>query len=334
MSWLLIEFGKSLPNMEIAPFWYILPLAFLLDIILGDPQWLPHPIRWIGKWIEIWEPYFRKFNFSLTTSGYLFALTLVFGTFVITWGVLYIARSIHPFFYTIMQIVLIYYTLSVKSLRSAAMDIYKILKFGKLQEAKYKLSHIVGRDVESLDESAVMRGTAESVAENLVDGVVSPLFFATLGGASLAMTYKMINTLDSMIGYKNEEYREFGRCSARLDDLANFIPARISIPIISLAAIIIKGAGRKTFITAIKEGRNHLSPNAGFPEAAFAGGLGIKLGGPNYYKGNLVDKAYTGSHLGDIDVEHIRQACQLMVISALLCLILCWGCVILFGLSI
>ena len=319
--------------MEIAPFLYILPLAFLLDLILGDPRWLPHPIRWIGKWIEVWEPSFRKFNFSLTASGYLFAFSLVFGTFIITWGVLYVAKVIHPYFYTIMQIVLIYYTLSVKSLRSAAMDIYKTLKCGKLQEAKYRLSHIVGRDVETLDEKGVMRGTVESVAENLVDGVVSPLFFAALGGASLAMTYKMINTLDSMIGYKNEEYREFGRCSARLDDVANFIPARLSIPIISLAAFIVGGAGSESFITAIKEGRNHPSPNAGFSEAAFAGVLGIKLGGPNYYKGNLVNKPYIGSHLGDIDVEHIRQACNLMVISALLCLILCWGCVTLFGLS-
>ena len=316
--------------MEIAPFWYMLPLAFLFDIILGDPRWLPHPIRWIGKWIEAWEPYFKKLTFSLICSGYLFALTLVFGTFVITWGTLYIAKTIHPYFYIIMQIVLVYYTLSVKSLRSAAMDIYKTLKSGKLQEAKYKLSYIVGRDVESLDERAVMRGTVESVAENLVDGVVSPLFFATLGGAPLAMTYKMINTLDSMIGYKNEEYREFGRCSARLDDVANFIPARLSVPIITLATIIIKGAWREAFITAIKEGRNHHSPNAGFPEAAFAGELGVTLGGPNYYRGNVVDKPYIGSHLGHIDVEHIRHACHLMVVSAMLCLILCWGCMILF----
>ena len=319
--------------MEIAPFWYILPIAFLLDLILGDPRWLPHPIRWMGGWIERWESYFRRFNFSLTASGCLFVISLVFGTFVITWGVLCIVKTIHLSLYIIMQIVFIYYTLSVKSLRSAAMDIYRTLKCGKLQEAKYKLSHIIGRDVEPLDEQGVMRGTVESVAENLVDGVVSPLFFAAVGGAPLALTYKMINTLDSMIGYKDERYSKFGSCAARLDDLANFIPARLSILIISLAAIIIKGTGRETFITAVREGRNHLSPNAGFPEAAFAGELGIKLGGPNYYKGNLVNKPYIGAHLGDIDVEHIRQACHVMVLSALLCLILCWGCLILFMLS-
>lgn len=319
--------------MEIAPFWYILPMAFLLDLILGDPRWLPHPIRWMGGWIERWEPYFRRPNFSLAASGCLFVISLVFGTFVITWGVLFIVKTIHLPLYIIMQIVLIYYTLSVNSLRSAAMDIYKTMKLGKLQEAKYKLSHIVGRDVEPLDDQGVMRGTVESVAENLVDGVVSPLFFAAVGGAPLALTYKMINTLDSMIGYKDERYQRFGRCAARLDDVANFIPARLSILIISLAAIIIKGTGRETFITAVREGRKHLSPNAGFPEAAFAGVLGIKLGGPNYYRGNLVNKPYIGAHLGDIDVEHIRQACRVMVLSALLCLILCWGCLILFVLS-
>ncbi|MBW1613724.1 MAG: cobalamin biosynthesis protein CobD [Deltaproteobacteria bacterium] len=320
--------------MEIAPFWCLLPMAFLLDLILGDPGWLPHPIRWMGEWIQRWEPYFRRFNFSLTASGCLFAISLVIGTFMIAWGILFIANAIHLYLYVIIQIIFIYYTLSVKSLRSAAMDIYRTLKCGKLQEAKHKLSHIVGRDVEPLDEQGVMRGTVESVAENLVDGVVSPLFFAAVGGAPLALTYKMINTLDSMVGYKDERYLKFGRCAARLDDVANFIPARLSILIISLAAIIMKGPGRETFITAIREAKNHISPNAGFPEAAFAGELGVKLGGPNYYKGNLVNKPYIGAHLGDIDVEHIRQACHLMVISALLCLILCWGCVTLFMLSI
>ena len=320
--------------MEIAPFLYILPSAFFLDMIMGDPRWLPHPIRWIGKWIEAWEPFFKRSSFRLTGSGSLFVITLVISTFVVTWGVLYIAKTVHPHLYIIMQIVLIYYALSVKSLRSAAMEIYRILKSDNLSEAKHKLSYIVGRDVESLDESAVMRGAVECVAENLVDGVVSPLFFATIGGASLAMTYKMINTLDSMIGYRNDEYREFGRCAARLDDIANFIPARLSVPIITLAAIIIKGCWEKTFITALKEGRNHHSPNAGFPEAAFAGALSVTLGGPNYYEGKLVNKPYIGSHFGYIDIDHIRQACHLMVVSAMFCLIICWGCVILFRVSI
>lgn len=294
--------------MEIAPFWYTLPMAFLLDLILGDPRWLPHPIRWMGKWIERWEPYFREFPCGLKASGCMFVLLLVFGTFVITWGVLFIAKAIHPSLYIIMQIVLIYYTLSVKSLRSAAMDIYITLKFDKLHEARGKLSHIVGRDVESLDVHGIMRSTVESVSENLVDGVISPLFFAAMGGAPLALAYKMINTLDSMIGYKDERYCSFGKFAAGLDDVANFIPARVSIPIISLAAMIIKGSGREAFITAIKGGRNHLSPNAGSPEAAFAVVLGIKLGGPSYYKGNLVNKPYIGTHLGDIEVEYIREA--------------------------
>lgn len=318
--------------MEIAPFWYTLPAAFMLDLILGDPRWLPHPVRWMGKWSEAWEPHFRKLNMGLTTSGCLFVALLVSGTLVITWGVLFIAEGIHPVLFSILEIVLIYYTLSVKSLRSAGMDIYRTLKCGTLEEARHKLSHIVGRDVDRLDDQGVMRGTAESIAENLVDGVIAPLFFAALGGASFAMTYKMINTLDSMIGYKDERYQEFGRCAARLDDVFNFIPARLSIPIISVAAIIMKRNGQKAFTTALREGRNHPSPNAGLSEAAFAGVLGIKLGGPSYYKGSLVDKPYIGIHLGALEIEHIRQACNLMFLSALLCLIFFWGCACLFRL--
>jgi len=326
MPELLIPFERYLREMEIAPFWYTLPAAFMLDLILGDPRWLPHPVRWMGKWSEAWESHFRKLNMGLTTSGCLFVALLVFGTLVITWGVLFIAEGIHPVLFSILDIVLIYYTLSVKSLRSAGMAIYRTFKCGTLEEARHKLSHIVGRDVERLDDQDVMKGAVESVAENLVDGVISPLFFAAIGGASFAMAYKMINTLDSIIGYKDERYGRFGRCAARLDDVANYIPARLSIPIISVAAIIMKGNGQKAFTTALREGRNHPSPNAGFSEAAFAGGLDVKLGGPSYYKGNLVDKPFIGIHLGAVAIEHIKQACKLMVLSALLCLILFWGC--------
>jgi adenosylcobinamide-phosphate synthase len=325
---------RSLPDMEIAPVWYLLPAAFLLDLALGDPPWLPHPIRWIGTWIERWEPYFRRLNLSLSASGCLFAASLVCGTFMIAWTALLILKTVHPYLHIAMQIVLIYYALSVKSLRSAAMGIYQAMKRGKLRTAKYKLSHIVGRDVDPLDEKGVMRATVESVAESLVDGIVSPLFFAALGGASLAITYKTINTLDSMIGYKDESYSKFGRCAAHLDDIANFIPARLSILIITLAAPLIKGSWRDTLTTAWREGKNHLSPNAGYPEAAFAGGLGITLGGPNYYQGDLVHKPYIGAKFGDVDIEHIKQACRLMLISALLCLILFWGGTILVRLGL
>ena len=198
------------------------------------------------------------------------------------------------------------------------------MKKGGLDGAKQKLSFIVGRDVDPLDSQGVIRGTVETVAENLVDGVVSPLFYAAIGGAPLAVTYKMINTLDSMIGYRNERYQEFGKCAARLDDAANFIPARLSLLIISLGSLITRGRFRKTLTIAMRDARKHLSPNAGFPEAAFAGALGMKLGGPNYYGGTLVEKPYIGTSSGDADLEHIRQACNHMVISSILTLNICW----------
>jgi adenosylcobinamide-phosphate synthase len=184
---------------------------------------------------------------------------------------------------------------------------------------------IVGRDVESLDEAGVARAAVETVAENLVDGVISPLFFAVLGGGPLAMAYKMVNTLDSMIGHKSNQYISFGRFAARLDDAANFIPARVSAIVISFAAPLIKRPLIRTARTAIRDGRRHLSPNAGIPEAAFAGALGIRLGGPNFYGGRLVDKPDIGMATRPIEVEDIKSATSLMMVSTFLWFVLCWG---------
>ena len=315
--------------MELSSLFFAIPGAVLLDLILGDPKWLPHPIRGMGKWIESWEPYFRKLPMDLTASGCLFALSLVCGTWLITWLLLQITILMHEPFYTGLQIVLIYFSLSIRSLQSSAMDVYQALKRDTLDSAKDKLSHIVGRDVEPLDSKGVVRAAVESVAENLVDGVLSPLFFAVIGGTPLAMAYKMVNTLDSMIGYKNEKYLHFGKWAARLDDIANFIPARLSVPVISVAAFFLKNRIHETFMTALIEGEKHHSPNAGYPEAAFAGALGLRLGGPNTYEGHLVDKPYIGKRLGEGHVEHIRQACDLMVLSAFIFLIPCWLFVIL-----
>jgi adenosylcobinamide-phosphate synthase len=165
----------------------------------------------------------------------------------------------------------------------------------------------------------------ETVAENLVDGVISPLFFAVIGGAPLAVMYKMANTLDSMIGYKNEKYMQFGKASARLDDMLNFLPARLSVPIISLATHILSGNGTRSWRTALGEGANHSSPNAGYPEAAFAGALAVKLNGPNYYNSKLVDKPYIGVHFGKTSPLDINKACHIMMLSSLIWLVIVWG---------
>jgi adenosylcobinamide-phosphate synthase len=307
--------------MEFFSAWYTLPVAFAMDMILGDPRALPHPIRWMGKTIETGEPYFRKLPVNLVFSGTFFAILLIGLTWAGTVICIKIAAQFHSIFGTGIEIILIYYCLSARSLEDAAMGVSQSLNHEGLQEARAKVAKIVGRDVEMYDKDGIARAAVETVAENLVDGVISPLFFAAIGGAPLAMAYKMVNTLDSMVGYKNENYIYFGKSSARIDDMVNFIPARLAIPIVALAARILSGKGLRALKTAMAEGNNHASPNAGYPEAAFAGVLGVKLNGPNYYGGRLVDKPYIGLHYGKTQPKHIKQACDLMLLSSLLWLV-------------
>lgn len=224
-----------------------------------------------------------------------------------------------------MEIIFIYYCLSARSLQDAAMEVSRCLQQERLADAKTKVALIVGRDVDDYQADGVARAAVETVAENLVDGVISPLFFAAIGGAPLAMAYKMVNTLDSMIGYKNETYMHFGKTAARLDDILNYVPARLSIPIIALAAQFLAGKGARAFKTAVREGANHSSPNAGLPEAAFAGALAVKLNGPNFYNGRLVEKPYIGIQFGKAQIAHIKRSCDIMMLSSIIWLSIIWG---------
>ena len=296
--------------------YFLLPCAFLLDLILGDPRWLPHPVRWMGIAIEILEPRFRRLRLTLLQSGMIFALALIGATWVGVSLVLWLAALVHPGLFLILEILLVYFALSTRSLESAAMAVHAALVKGDLEEARARVAMIVGRDVTDLSEAGVARAAVETVAENLVDGVISPLFFAAIGGAPLAMAYKMVNTLDSMVGYKNPRYWEFGRASAKIDDAANFLPARLSVPFIALTAQLLARNGKRTLVTAMKEGDKHSSPNAGFPEAAFAGALGVWLGGPNVYHGQVVNKPVIGYRFGPVNPDHIRQACHFMMLTA------------------
>jgi adenosylcobinamide-phosphate synthase len=305
--------------------WYILPAAFTLDLILGDPRYFPHPVRWMGKAIEAAEPLFRKIPTDLTTAGSLFAVCLVTCTWVLTYLFLAAFQRVHPLAGNVAEIVMIFYCMSACSLDEAALEIYQLLKYKRINAARESVALIVGRDVTNYKETDISRATVETVAENLVDGVISPLFFAAIGGAPFAMAYKMVNTLDSMIGYKNEKYLEFGKASARIDDVLNYIPTRLSVPIISLSAHILSGKGERTLKTAVVEGANHTSPNAGFPEAAFAGALSVKLNGPNYYKGQLIEKPYIGINFGKTSPGHIKKACDIMLMSSVLWLLIVWG---------
>ncbi len=301
---------------QIAAWYFFLPCAFLLDLILGDPRWLPHPIRWMGKAIEALEPRFRHLRLTLVQSGLLFALALIGAAWLSAALLLWLAAFVHPGAAIVLEILMVYFALSTRSLESAAMSVHAALKSGDLETARRQAAMIVGRDTAELSKTGVARAAVETVAENLVDGVISPLFFAAIGGGPLAMAYKMVNTLDSMVGYKNIRYWEFGRASAKIDDAANFLPARLSVPFIALAAHLLSRTGKRALITAMKEGDKHASPNAGFPEAAFAGALGVWLGGPNSYGGQVVTKPVIGYRFGPTGPDHIRKACQVMMLAA------------------
>jgi adenosylcobinamide-phosphate synthase len=312
--------------MEWYPLCYILPAAFALDILLGDPRFLPHPVRWMGMAIEKLEPPFRRIRVNLTFSGALFAAVLILGTWLLAFLVLETAHRVHPFFKVVLEVILIYYCISAGSLDSAAMEVKHCLRQKNVQATRKKVAMIVGRDINNYNEVGLARATVETVAENLVDGVTAPLFFAAIGGAPLALAYKMTNTLDSMVGYKNQAYQQFGKASARFDDILNYIPARFTVPVIALAAQILSGCGERALKTAVCEGANHASPNAGYAEAAFAGALAVKLNGPNYYYGKLVDKPYIGVRFGETLLPgHIKKACDLMWLSSFLWLLVVWG---------
>lgn len=305
--------------------WYILPWAFLLDLIAGDPHSLPHPVRWMGKAIEFCEPRFRRIPMDLSIAGGLFAFFLIVSAALLTGLLLGAAQAVHPLLKSCLEIVLIYYCLSAASLEKAALEIHRCLSAKKIACARKKVALIVGRNVAQYGERRIACATVETVAENLVDGVISPLFFAAIGGAPLAMAYKMANTLDSMVGYKNETYKQFGKAAARMDDALNYLPARLSVPVIALASQLLSGLGGRSLQTAVTEGANHSSPNAGYPEAAFAGALAVKLNGPNYYGGQLVQKPYIGVRFGQTSAGHIKKACDIMLLSSFLWLVAIWG---------
>ncbi|MBF0302369.1 MAG: cobalamin biosynthesis protein CobD [Desulfamplus sp.] len=306
---------------------YTLLAAYILDMIFGDPRWLPHPVVWMGNAISFFEPYFRRFTKNQFVTGLLFAIFLISSSWGLAFALIKIFSMIHPFAGIAVEVILMFFCLSARTLEKAASEVDSALNNQKtdncLEAARIKVSMIVGREVKYLDETGVIKAAIETVAENFVDGFLSPICFALVFGVPAAVAYKMINTLDSMVGYKNDKYILFGKASAKIDDVANFIPARISVVIISIAVSLISfKRGIVAFKTALKEGRDHKSPNSGYPEAAFAGALKIKLGGPNYYHGKLVEKPYIGKRFGNPGKGKIRMACELMLFSSLIAILI------------
>jgi len=284
-------------------------LAYLLDLILGDPYYLPHPVRGMGKLIEYLE---RKLRNTSVLAGMILAIAVVGLVYLGSLFAIRFADNVNTWAGFAISTVLIFSTLSTRSLDKEARSVYESLKLGNIEEARARLSLIVGRDTQGLDQDEIIRATVETVAENSVDGIISPLFYAALGGAPLALAYKAINTLDSMVGYRNERYLHFGWFSAKLDDAANYIPARLSILLVPLASLILRKRASSALHTILRDGKKSPSPNAGIPEAGFAGALGIQLGGVNYYQGGETAKPILGSRAKQRDEEDIIQAINLM----------------------
>ena len=299
--------------------WYVVFAAFILDFFFGDPKTWPHPVIYMGKAISFFEGWFRRYFKHLLVAGFFFAAFLILSTWLMAFVTIKVSIYIHPVFGNFVQVVLLFFCFSSTSLEKAALSVLQALEENNIEKAREKVSYIVGRETKTLDQKGVTRASVETVAENFVDGFLSPLFFAMIGGVPLALAYKMVNTLDSMIGYKNDTYILFGRPSARIDDVANFIPARISVFIISFSAAFLSfKKGALALKTGFSQGGLHKSPNAGYPEATFAGALKIRLGGPNSYHGVMVEKPYIGKEFKDPEKESIKQACDLMMLASFL----------------
>jgi adenosylcobinamide-phosphate synthase len=294
--------------------------AYLLDLILGDPPGWPHPVKIIGGAIIRAEKILWHGGKGDRWWGVILWLLIVCPSYLIPLLIIQTAYNYSSLGGIIVSTVMIYWCLAVKDLALEAERVRKALAGADLKKARGYLALIVGRDTERLEEEGIIRATIETVAENITDGIISPLFYAFIGGAPLAMAYKAINTLDSMVGYKTEKYRDFGYFSARADDLFNYIPARLSVVFITLACLVLRKNPRSALITAIQDGKKHSSPNAGLPEAAIAGALGLRLGGPSYYQGIHVEKPSLGRHDHTPSTYHIKEVIRIMHITALLAL--------------
>lgn len=274
--------------------------GLLLDFIIGDPPGSPHPVRFIGNGISLLERFLLKIKYK-KLAGIILTLTVIVVTYTVT---VYIS-SIS----SVIEIILIYMIFAVKSLATEAKRVYTLLQANKIDEARVQIGYLVSRDTGCLDELSIIRAAVETVSENIVDGVISPMFYLFIGGVPLAMAYKAASTLDSMVGYKNSTYIDFGWASARLDDVLNYIPARITgFILLPIAAFIYNKDVMNTVRITMRDRYNHSSPNSGHAESAVAGALGCQLGGPGRYFGEIIHKPTIGDKLRDIHRNDILEA--------------------------
>lgn len=305
--------------------------GFVLDLLIGDPHFIPHPVRLIGSLISFLDKRLNcdvKYNSSENEAnltkykrGVLLAFTVIFATFAVSVIILVAAYSLNLYAGVIAEAVMTWQILATKCLRVESMRVYDALRTDGVEAGRRAVSMIVGRDTSVLDESGVTRAAVETVAENTSDGVIAPMLYTAIGGPVLGFVYKAVNTMDSMLGYKNDKYMYFGRFAARLDDVINFIPARISAYLMIIAAFIggRQFDGRNAYRIFKRDRFNHASPNSAQTESVCAGALRVQLAGDAVYFGRLVKKKYIGDRLREIEYEDIKRANRLMYITAFLC---------------
>jgi adenosylcobinamide-phosphate synthase len=299
-------------------------IAVIIDFILGDPYWFPHPVIYIGKLISFLEKHTRKLYKSpkgLKVGGGVIVIIVCLLCFALPFFSLYIFRNI-PLAFHLINIFILWTTIAATSLRKAGMKVYYALKSNNIEKSRKYLSYIVGRDTRSLSVKEIIRADVETISENTSDGILAPLFYAMLGGAPLAMLYKGVNTMDSMLGYMNDKYINIGYFPAKIDDLFNLIPARITGILICLLAPITRGNIYSSLRIMIRDRKNHKSPNCGYPEAATAGALNIQLGGTNVYFGEKVYKPTIGNNNVELSEKHIVDSIKLMYGAEILFLVM------------
>ena len=294
-------------------------IAYVLDLIFGDPQNVVHPVQVIGKIISAGEKVLLRKKYKFLAGAVLNIFTVS-----ITYTLMYlISKSVKiSVFFMIIEIYLMYTIFSINSLAREGNRVYRILKEGDIEKARKDLSYLVSRDTETMDEKMIIRSTMETISENTVDGIVAPMFYMFLGGMPLAMAYKAINTLDSMVGYKNEKYMDFGKFSAKVDDVANFIPARITGILIVFASMILGYDYKNSLKIFLRDRKNHSSPNSAHSEASVAGALGVQFGGKVSYFGKEIDKPTIGDKTKEFELEDIRKNIRIMYVTSFLSLVI------------
>ncbi len=300
--------------------------GFILDLIFGDPHWLPHPICLIGNLIGFLEKNLRRLlapgKTALLLGGALMVVIVLSLSFAVPYAVLMLAEQVSPWLRFALETVMFYQIFATKCLRDESMKVYTALHNNDLEDARVKLSWIVGRDTKELTTEEVTKGAVETVAENTADGIIAPMFYMFIGGAPLAFLYKGINTMDSMVGYKNDKFLYFGRCAAKLDDVANFIPARITGILMILASYFLNMNAAGAWKIFWRDRYNHLSPNSAMTESVTAGALNIQLGGDHYYFGKLVHKDTIGDNIRPVVAEDIVAVNNLLYMTAVISLLL------------